>query len=168
MRPHVIWISVVVGILGTCVLFYAILIVAATSDPSFAVAENYEADAANWNALARERQLSEQLGWTVTLATTPIAQPDHRELALTVTDRRGEPVRGARVEVAALHVARAADVVRAELAERGDGVYAAPLRMKRSGIWEFRIRVEHGEDRFVETRREKLLIPPTPPARTTP
>ncbi|MCP3903917.1 MAG: hypothetical protein GY715_09810 [Planctomycetes bacterium] len=166
MRAKVTWISIIVGILALSVLSYAVLIFAALTDPSFAIEENYEAKAANWNELARERDKSDRLGWTVTLATTP-AERDHRRLELTVTDSHGQPVREATVAVEALHVARAADIERVSLAEEADGVYAVPVRMRRSGIWEFRIRIEQGGDVYVQTHREKLLIPPIRPPGTT-
>jgi len=126
------------------------LIIRATSDPSFAVEPNYYQKAVDWDQIQEERSRSEALGWKVDV------KAKHTELRVQLTDRRGEPIDGAVVEVEAFHNARAADRVRGVMLPRGEGVYVMEYPFERPGIWEYRLAAQQRDRRFTHVVQEEL------------
>lgn len=160
MKPKVFWISLIVGLLTAHVGLHMVLLFAAVNDPSFAVEPDYERKAVEWDDIQRERERSQRFGWTVDLSTRPADTPGQVDVSLTLFDRFGKPVRDATAQVEAFHNARASNVVRQGLPHDADGVYAARLPLRRSGIWEFRLRVVRGDQVYVDTLRKSVLSVP--------
>ena len=46
MRPAVVWVSIIVGLLAMSVIGHAVLLISAVCDPSFAIEPDYEQKAA--------------------------------------------------------------------------------------------------------------------------
>lgn len=152
------WPAGVVLLLSMSVVIQSVAVFLASGDPSFAVEENYEAKAMNYNDVIAQRQENLRLGWRATVLTTP----PNRSLGpvsvdVLITDADDLPILGALVRFDARHVARAAQIVRAAPTERDDGHYQVDLPITRTGIWEFRVTAERGADVFTATVRQDVL-----------
>lgn len=130
----------------------------ATTDPSFAVEENYYRKALDWDRKRDQDRINAELGWTIDLAVTPATADGGRRLLARLLDERGVPVEGASVHVEAFHNARAAYVLEADLRPVAQGPgYSASLPLRRPGLWEFRFDVRRGGQRFTYTTVEDLF-----------
>jgi nitrogen fixation protein FixH len=148
------WPLILVGILLLAAGANGILVYRATHDPSFAVEPDYYRKALAWDERQAEARRGEALGWALD-AELAAGEPTPAiaELRVRLRDRAGQPLRGATVEVAALHKARAARVLRARLeADPAEpGLYRASLPARRRGLWELELRVVRGGDRLTRT-----------------
>ncbi len=153
------WPLILVGILLVAAVANGILVYRATHDPSFAVEPDYYRKALAWDERRAEEQRSLALGWSLEaelVAGDPL--PGVSDLRVRARDREGRPLAGAAIEVAALHKARAAHVLRARLEEvAGDpGLYRATLPARRRGLWELALVVARGRDRLTRTLVREL------------
>ena len=160
MKPGTVWIGAVIGLLLLSVGIQAALLIIASSDPSFALEPEYEQKAQEWDALRRERQASEELGWEVKLRAVPATAPYQVELRLEAVDRDGQPIEDARVSLEGFHNARLGDIRSWKLPHREGGLYSELLPIRRSGVWEFRVRMERGESLFVDRFRKSVVARP--------
>jgi len=156
VKPHVVWIGIVCGLLLMSAVAYGTLLAFALMDPSFAVEEDYEQKARDWDRIARERARSQALGWQVELRTAGTVRRGTSAVELTLHDRDGAPIDGAAVELVAFHNARASHRLRARLHPEGGGRYVAELPLHRPGLWEFRLRIGRDDDIYVGTIRKML------------
>jgi hypothetical protein len=159
MRPAVVWIGIVVALLAMSVTGHAVLLFSAIYDPSFAIEPDYERKAANWDEIQRLKRQSAELGWTVSLGTTPGRQRGDVDLRLQLVDRLGDPITDATVELDAFHNARAGRILRGHPVHQADGVYEETLPARRSGVWEFRLNITRGEEVYVGTIRKSVVVP---------
>lgn len=132
----------------------------AARDESFAVEPDYYQKAVHFDDEMALRAQSERLQWHVAPSLDLGTPGKAGTVAATITDSTGAPIRGATVQLLAMHNARASHQLTATLAESGDGVYRAPLDAERPGEWELRFTVSRGEDRFAVRER----IDAAPPA----
>lgn len=159
MKPAVFWIGMVVGLLLLSVGTQVALLVAAVNDPSFALEPDYERKAAEWDRLQAERRRSDDLAWEVQLRTAPAAVAGGVRVELELADAAGSPIHDASVAFDAFHNARASRIVHHRLPLGTDGIYRATLPLVPSGIWEFRLEITRGDDRFVRTLRTSVISP---------
>ena len=159
LSPQVRWPALIVGALVIHVVASLVTVVIATSDPSYAVEEDYYRKALAWDERRVQDRHNRELGWQleVEVAPPPAAGSDPT-LVVRLADGNSQPLDGARVAVAAFHNARADQILRAELAATGGGVYACPLAMRRSGVWELRFTIDRGGERFTRTVRRHLRL----------
>jgi nitrogen fixation protein FixH len=127
-----------------------VLLVVANSDPSFAVEEDYYQKGLDWDAKRAQDARNEALGWHLDLAAVAAVGEETPSLELTVALRDPDRVAvdGAALTIEAFPLARSATVDRAAFRAVGGGLYRASLPFRRPGLWEFRIRVERGDDVF--------------------
>jgi len=159
VKPRYFWIGLVIALLSLSVGVHAVLLIASINDPSFGVEPDYEQKARNYDQIQRQREASRALGWMADLTTLP-ADAGEVGVSVNLFDRYGKPLREAEVSLETFHVARSGHWVRGQLEPAGDGVYAATLPLRRSGLWEFRLRVVLGDDVFTETIRKSVLSTP--------
>jgi nitrogen fixation protein FixH len=157
VKPEVRWPLLIVGLLALQVALGAFFVWRAVSDPSFAVEEDYYEKAVQWDAHREQAARNRDLGWvlTETVVPPPAAGTD-ATLQVSIHDAEGGPVAGARVHVEAFHNVRAGRVLRADLEEIEPGRYAAPLPMRRPGLWEVRTAADRGGDHFTHVGRLHL------------
>jgi nitrogen fixation protein FixH len=131
--------------------------VVAYRDPSFAVEPDYYRKSLEWDRTMAQEQANRALGWTLAVESEPAPTRGRLRLVARLADGAGRPLDGAVVTVETMHGARAAEVVRGELAGEGAGRYAADLPLGRRGLWELRVRVQRGDEVF--TRRLSVDLP---------
>jgi hypothetical protein len=157
LSPERIWPMVPVVVLGSVAVLYASVITWSARDPSFALVPDYEARAADYDAVIAQRQVNASLGWQVEVqALRQPAQPGSMAIELAVHDATGAPIDGAAVETVALFVGRARERHPMRLHELTPGRYAASLPQAHFGHWEFNVSVQRGEERYVATQRAYL------------
>lgn len=161
-RPGSVWPLALGGLLAASVVFNLAVVFVASRDPSFAVERNYYRKALAWDQVMAQEHRNAELGWRLDLALDRAPSAAHATLVARLADRDGRPIDNARVVVEALHNARANDVIQATLAADGTGRYVGALPMHRAGLWELRLRVEHGGDVFTEVVTRDLAAKAAP------
>ncbi len=159
MKPGSWWPPIIAGALAFHVIASLVVVYLTTSDPSYAVEEDYYEKAVAWDEKRAQDRLNHDLGWLLEFDVTPPAKPgDQPTLELTLLDADGGPLTGAAISVETFHNARANDRVRDVLTDAGDGSYVASLPMRRNGRWELRFTVSRGKDTFTYTETRHLFV----------
>lgn len=141
-----LWPVGVVGMLCVSLSVCAITVVAAVSDPSYAIEDDYYQKAVDWD---RDRDLqaaSDKLGWNAELTISTDGQ-----IVVTITDAHGQTVDSAAVRATAFHHARRGLAEELTLTPQGNGRYVAMLDQPREGQWQVRLQASLGRDRFLHT-----------------
>lgn len=121
----------------------------ATSDPSFAVEEDFYEKAKHVDERLAQEEAQRLLGWQVAVDAGPIGSALGRTpVEFTVVGADREPVGGLAGRLEAFHNARAADTLDARLepVPGRPGVYFADLPLDRTGQWIWRYEFTRGED----------------------
>lgn len=151
------WPWLLVGLLGALCGINLAMVYIATSDPSFAVEDDYYGKALRWDQSMAQTRANEALGWHATLDVGRLA-PGGTDLSVALTDRDGRPLDGASITVDAFHNARAGHVLSASFAATATpGTLAARLPMRRPGLWEFRLRVTRGGDVYTRVVQKDVI-----------
>jgi hypothetical protein len=145
------WMFVPVALLVASVGGVGSIAVIAARDPGFALEKNYYDRAVHWDRQQAQWAENDRLGYRLSLAVVP--EDAGVELVARVADRTGAELHGANVGVEAFANARSAERRTLALAESPDGSYRASLGGARPGLWEFRVSVAHGGDRYTEVVR---------------
>jgi nitrogen fixation protein FixH len=154
------WPFAIAGILIAGVAANVGFVVLASSDPAAAVEPDYYRKAVAWDDEMAQQQRNIALGWSARAALRLGVGGAPGRLELILADSAGRPLAGATVSALVMHNARAADVQELSLRDEGSGRYAARVAADRGGIWEVRLTVERGAQRF--TARERVqAVPPT-------
>jgi len=154
-----LWPWIIAGALALHVFASLVVVFMATSNPSYAVEEDYYQKALHWNDKRAQDRTNEELGWILDLEVHPAAAPGGEPvLEVRLTDADGEPVEGAVVAVETFHNTRANDILRASLDSVGEGIYRTTLPMKHNGRWELRFTVDRGQDHFTHTETRHLYV----------
>lgn len=153
MKRGAMWPLAVMTILGLTVAANIWLIRVANGDPSFAVEENYYQRGVHWDDEMSQRERNRELGWKIDATLQPIVSGRGAELRIAIRDSSVSPIEGASVVVKALHIARASKAVEVTLLPDGSGGYEALVPIERAGLWELRIDVHRGSDRYTATER---------------
>ena len=157
MKPEVRWPLFIVGLLVFQVGLGAFFFWKATSDPSFAVEEDYYQKAVNWEAKQAQDRTNAELGWTLDQSVGAINDDrTTRTLIAELHDADDSPITGAIIQVETFHNVRAGEILRAELKEAKPGQYSTQLPMLRPGLWEIRFTVESDSETFTHTARDHL------------
>jgi len=126
-----LWPWIIAGALAIHVVASLVVVFVATSNPSYAVEEDYYQKALHWNDKRAQDRTNEELGWILNLIVRPAATPGEQPtLEVHLADAGGEPVDGAVVAVETFHNAHANDILRASLDAVGEGVYRTTLPMR--------------------------------------
>lgn len=149
------WPAFIVFLLAIPVAAVAILIHAATGDPSVAVEEDYYERGLAWDDEARQRATNERLGWGFELLAGR-AGGGRLLLQARLLDASGGAVAADSVRVEAFAVARAADRLQLAPTLSADGSWEAASPLPRGGLWEFRLEAVAGDERFTEVLRRDL------------
>jgi nitrogen fixation protein FixH len=161
-RAAIVWPAFIVTLLAIPVIAAAVLVRASTSDPSFAVEEDYYEKALAWDVEMQQRAANERLGWTFELDADALG--DRRLLvSARLLDASGREVPADVVRVEAFPLARASRIARADLALEDGGWWRAAVPLVHGGLWELRLEARAGERRFTEVLRRELPVTPERP-----
>ncbi len=160
MKKGAVWPYLIAGALALHVVVSLIVVFIATSDPSYAVEEDYYQKAIDWDLKRAQDRTNENLGWRFEFEVTPPERPDDQpRLEVTLADAEGAPLTGATITVEAFHNSSSGDILRAALTPTDEpGVYRATLPMQRNGRWELRFTVDHGGQEFTSTETRHLFV----------
>lgn len=159
MKPGSLWPPIIAGALAFHVISSLVVVYVATSDPSYAVEDDYYQKAVAWDEKRAQDRTNEDLDWSLEFKVTPPEKPgDQPTLDLTLLDADDEPLVGAAISVEAFHNARGDDIVRDVLTDVGDGVYSATPQMNRDGRWELRFTVDRGAEHFTYAESRHLFV----------
>jgi nitrogen fixation protein FixH len=125
------------------------------NDTGFALERDYYRKAVDYDGEIEQRKENARLGWRLRAALAPDTSKSGTSLVVSAEDRAG-PVTGARLTAEAFANAHAATVFDLTLTEIAPGRYRATLPAARGGLWELRLRVERGGERFTEVVRLSL------------
>jgi hypothetical protein len=154
-----LWPWIIAGALALHVVASLVVVFVATSNPSYAVEEDYYQKALHWNDKRAQDRTNEELGWILNLTVRPAATPgEEPTLEVHLADAGSEPIDGAVVAVETFHNARADDILRASLDAVGEGVYRTTLPMRHNGRWELRFTVDRGREHFTHTETRHLYV----------
>lgn len=159
MKPGSLWPVIIAGALALHVVASLVVVFIATSDPSYAVEEDYYQKALAWNDRRAQDRMNDSLGWSIDFSVEPPATPgDQPMLEMQLQDGAASAMNGAVVSVEAFHNARSGDIVRIQLTPGGDGVYRAPFPADRNGRWELRFSIDHEGRHFTHSETRHLFV----------
>ena len=157
-----LWAWFPAALLGTMFVGLGSMAYVAVNDPGFALEPNYYDKAVHWDQSQAEVQASQKLGLQTKLSKPLLMDASGKvALELTVLDRSGAAFTGAALHVQAFANARASYVQELELREVSPGVYEAAIPHSFPGLWELRVQLTRGAERYRETLRSDVLKGPT-------
>ena len=154
------WPAVIASALTLHVVGSLIVVYLATSDPSYAVEEDYYQKAVNWSEKQAQDRRNDELGWSLTFAVAPPTTPGELpKIEAHVSDGRGQALSRATITLETFHKARSDDVLHVPLVAADEaGLYAASPAMGRNGLWELRFTVTKGADTFTHNETRHLFV----------
>lgn len=159
MAPRSPWPFVIAGALALHVVASLVVVYVATSNPSYAVEEDYYQKALQWDARRAQDRVNADLGWALEArARPPMSRGGDPTLEVRLADSAGAPVEDAAVALEAFHNARSDDIIRTRLEAVGGGLYRAAVPMRRNGRWELRFTVERGGEHFTHRETTHLFV----------
>lgn len=109
-----------------------------------------------YNVTLEARARQDALGWTTRFAMESQGDGQQR-LLLEVVDGAGAPVGGAAVEATLVRPVERGHDRGLALSERGAGRYVGLVTLDLPGLWEARIVIQRGQDRFAAIKR--VMVP---------
>ena len=159
MKPGSLWPVIVAGALAFHVVASLVVVFIATSDPSYAVEEDYYQKALHWNDKRAQDRMNDSLGWSIEFSVDPPAKPgDQPTLEARLQDGHASPLNDATISLEAFHNARSGDIVRIDLTPAGDGIYRASFPADHNGRWELRFTIDHGGEHFTYSETRHLFV----------
>ncbi len=153
------WPVGVAAVLAIVVIADVTVAIVAARDEAFAVEPDFYQKALHFDDEMALRAESARLAWQL-IPTLQLGRPGAPgAVSVILRDSAGLALTGARVQLLAMHNARASQPVTATLADRGDGRYDASLDARRPGEWELRFVVTRGADRFAVRDRLDVALP---------
>jgi nitrogen fixation protein FixH len=143
------WIPWVIAAgLGVVVIVNGALAYFAETSSTGLVTEHPYESGREYNHVLAAAAASDALGWHGHLGFAAAPGSRSGELAVDITDRAGQPLRGLTVGAVIVSPVAPQPDARVELAEAGDGRYQATLALSRLGQWDVRIAARRGSDFF--------------------
>jgi len=129
----------------------------ACDDPHFALEPNYYDKAVHWDRSRAAARASAETGFRAVFNPLSTAAEGNVELKLQLSDKQDQPVSGAAVEIEAFPNAFATRIQRLTLRETAPGVYVGELSRATLGLWELRLDVTRGAQRFRQVVRSDVV-----------
>ena len=160
MKKGTAWPYVIAGALALHVVVSMIVVFIATSDPSYAVEENYYQKAIDWDRKRAQDRMNERLGWLFEFEVTPPEHPGDQPLVeVVLLDGAGAPLTGATVTLETFHNSRSDDILHVTLGAGDEpGVYRATMPMRHNGRWELRFTVQRGDQLLTHAETRHLFV----------
>lgn len=146
-----LWMTVVIGLLGTQICIGSTAIYLANSDSTVAVIPDYYQSAVNWDTTRRARQNLRELGWQVEILVPP--SQGARFVMLQIEAPDGVSISDLRASAECFHFAEASRIDSLQFEELGSGKYQAATKLSKQGRWQITLRLE-GKHGIAELVRE--------------
>jgi hypothetical protein len=135
-----------------------VLVWLAVDDPHFALEANYYDKAVRWDQARARANESRALGLATTVSPALYRAADGTiAIEVALDDRDRARFAGAAVALEAFPNAYANRIQRITLREAAPGVYRGRLERGVVGLWELRLTVSRGTQRFEQTLRRDVL-----------
>jgi len=149
------WPAIIVAFLLGDVVAMGITVAVSSGDPSHYVIPDYYQKAVKHDEVIAQERHRLELGWNLTVArVAPTDQGVDVDFALT--DRDAKAVLGAKGTVQAFHQARAAKAHALVLEDVGAGIYRAHVPVRKAGLWDLDVTIEHAEGSFTVRLQKDL------------
>ena len=132
------------------------MIIAANSDPSFAVEKDYYDKAVDWDARQAARRHSDELGWSSEVRIIPLAS-GHARLVVSLTDADGASLEDVQVRAEVFPNRFASDRQSPSMKGELGGVHVGEFDLRTAGAWEVDLEARRGSDVFIANHR--IVIP---------
>jgi FixH len=157
-RARLPWALVPVALLLSSALGVGSMAIIAVRDPHFATEPDYYQKAIRWDQTQAQAATNQRLGYVVKAATAlRFDAQGHATLELTLSDRLGQPVIGARLAGNAFANAYSGALVGMVFEEPSAGHYLAQFTVRHPGQWVFQIIGNSGGERFTAEVRADLI-----------
>jgi nitrogen fixation protein FixH len=154
MKAETAWKWMPAVVLGATLVFGVWRVMIATNDPHFSAVENAYEQGGNWDAHRAEVRAAEALGWKVTLTPGVVIAEGESQNSLAISGPDGAPLEGVGGEVVAYHNAYPKELYRANIRPAAPGEYSFDLPLHQAGQWQWKLRLQRGEDVWVGEKRE--------------
>ena len=154
MKAENAWKWMPFWLLFSTVVFAAWRIQLVLGDEHFAAVENYYEAAEDWDAHMEEVRASAALDWSVQFQTAYAAAAGESEVVFLVKDADGNPVQGLSGSLHAFHNAYPRDTFDPVLTESPPGHYATKLPLRRSGVWQWKLKFVRSEEVWIGVMKE--------------
>ena len=141
------------AVLAVTVLGNAGLYWAANDSNAAAVEPDYYRKAVEWDSTVAQAERSRALGWSAAATLGPRAPDGGQRISIRLRDAAGLPVPGASIELTAIHNAFAAHPLQAAAMTDPDGISRPEVTLNHDGLWELRLIITRGGDRYTATLR---------------
>ena len=164
MKKGFLWPAVIVSALAIHVVVSLVVVFIATSDPSYAVEEDYYQKAINWDEKRAQDRTNENLDWNLEFSVSPPEQPGEQpKVELTLENQLGLPLTGAAVSIETFYNSLSGDILRAHFpATDESGRSEITLPMKHNGRWELRFTAQHNGETFTHSEIRHLFVLASP------
>ncbi len=159
LPPHVGWPLFIVSLLLMSVITSVGTLLIARSDGGAQVVDQYYRKASEWDKHAGQEAEDDALGWSIQVARIASPAPTETwEVALTITDANGAPVRELTGTLRAFRPQWVKPVAEAALSEVDGtpGAYSLVLPDAGAGLWDFEIDAHLGSAHFIRRIRREL------------
>jgi nitrogen fixation protein FixH len=160
VRPPVMgkrrWPLIIVALLGGHTLLMLGAVFIATRDPGFSVDPGYYQKSLQWDQRQAMKRASEQLGWRAEVLPADAQLDGRRHVRVTLVDRAGAAIPGAKVEARYFHHAHGREAATASFTAAA-GAYQADLRMPWRGVWQFELTATAGGQTYVNSMVVEVL-----------
>jgi len=155
MKKGFHWPLIIVAFLLGDMIAMGITVAVSSGDPSHYVIPDYYQKAVKHDEVIAQERHRLELGWALTVArATPTADGVDVDFELMGRDR--QPVLGAKGTVEAFHQARAARAQSLPLEDVGAGIYRAHIPVRKAGLWDLDVTIEHPEGTFTMRLQKDL------------
>ena len=156
-RVRLSWAFVPVALLVSSAVGVGSMAYVAVRDPHFAIESDYYQKAIQWDQSQAQAGENRRLGYRLALPSrVQLDEHGRAQLELSLIDRRGQPVLGARVSAEAFANAYSGVSHGLTFSEQPPGTYRATLAPPHSGLWIFRVRAQLGGDTVTADLRADL------------
>ena len=158
--PHIFWPGFVIFLLSISIVSGVITIVASQSNGGPQVVKSYSSETRADRADRRDQlQQNQRLGWSIDVEPAgPVAEGVLAPVTLEVRDASGEPLSELRGRVELKRPSIAGIVAESDVTSVVDepGMYRVKFPLQQPGLWDFEIRLEHGDDVYTKTVRKEI------------
>jgi nitrogen fixation protein FixH len=153
MNPGRLWPIAVVGVLALTVGANAWILYLANRDPNASALESdYYRKALAYDSTLAQARRDSVLGWRLE-ASAGAYDPAGTRLYVSLADRDGQPVAGARIELVAIHNLDAGRRMSASFVTDARGQATRTVPLHHAGLWELRFDARRAAERYTRDVR---------------